>query len=341
MYNFIKLYTKLYTKPYIMHTFDFNYKEKPYQEKITELLDHMGSSTQLAQSLQVTRMTLLSWQDTTNAPVIRQHNKDAIDYLWCKKILIPSIDSRDYIATSHDIVDTKNITDVLSQQVLFDSFIKKNTFGSLEIETQIIQDEFDLIVDKNKIPVGSDVIKVLEVINIYNLHKDILNNYIDNALSPITPKSITNWHKQLMQGILDTAGEFSNKIRAIKGVEDIHLTLPEDICEEVQYWCDRYREINTISDIASAHSHFELIHPFSDGNGRIGRAIMIQQSLQANIMPPIINASNKEIYYAALEYSQKYNKHNPLAAFLQHSSIAVSQALSQKTTQKSNLKMRF
>jgi hypothetical protein len=59
--------------------------------------------------------------------------------------------------------------------------------------------------------------------------------------------------------------------------------------------CPTYAYIQSLSDIAQAHYHFEMIHPFSDGNGRIGRLIVLAQCLQIGIKPPTVNNSNKAL----------------------------------------------
>ncbi|VVM22390.1 hypothetical protein BSPWISOXPB_5677 [uncultured Gammaproteobacteria bacterium] len=56
---------------------------------------------------------------------------------------------------------------------------------------------------------------------------------------------------------------------------DTQLTHPDDIVEELESWVKTYAYIQSLSDIAQAHYHFEMIHPFSDGNGRIGRLIFL------------------------------------------------------------------
>jgi Fic family protein len=65
--------------------------------------------------------------------------------------------------------------------------------------------------------------------------------------------------------------------------------------------------INSLTDIAKFHSHFNLIYPFSDGNGRIGRRIILMQCLRLGFVPPLINA-------------QKHAQYRPLALFLKHNS---------------------
>ena len=67
--------------------------------------------------------------------------------------------------------------------------------------------------------------------------------------------------------------------------------------------------------IAEFHSNFELIHPFGDGNGRIGRLLMVQQCLELKYPPIIIENKNKSEYYDVLEYSQRKSSY-PLVRFL-------------------------
>jgi len=116
-------------------------------------------------------------------------------------------------------------------------------------------------------------------------------------------------------GIREDAGEFSKKIRKIKDT-NLHLTHPEDIVEELKYWLKSYKNISNIYDIAKSHEHFELIHPFGDGNGRIGRLIITHQAIKINLLPPYIHKKNKALYYATLYKAQTQGNILPLSWFL-------------------------
>jgi Fic family protein len=121
----------------------------------------------------------------------------------------------------------------------------------------------------------------------------------------LTTQLIKDWHLSLFLGIREDAGEFSKKIKKIKDT-DLQLTHPEDIKEELEYWIRLYKNISNIYDIAKSHEHFELIHPFGDGNGRIGRLIVTHQCVKINLLPPYIHKGNKALYYACLYNAQKY-----------------------------------
>ncbi len=319
----------------------FDYKKTPYPEKIFALLSHYKTSTALAQALEITRMTLVSWcnfslEECLNR--IRTENKEKIDFLWCKHIFLPRLSSQSLEDTNDNIAieDSEGVglESLLTEPEILSQAIKQFVFGSLEIETSVSQQDFDTVIEKRKPPYGANVQNVLEIQNIWTLNNKIVGNHIAHIEQKISINQIKNWHLILMSGVSDKAGEFSKKFRMIPATNLI-LTHPDDIEEELAYWIQTYKKPKTLTDIAAAHSHFELIHPFSDGNGRIGRSIVLFQCLELGLMPPLINKNNKEMYYALLEPSQKNNIHQPLALFFKEASNELKNILSVHQTKTS------
>ena len=111
---------------------------------------------------------------------------------------------------------------------------------------------------------------------------------------PISLQIIKETHRHLMEGIAHDAGAFKTIPNVILGANFIP-TEPYLVLSELKNWCDTlaYRlEIaktleETIEAIMEQHLRFERIHPFSDGNGRTGRALIVHSCLQQSI-PPII-----------------------------------------------------
>ena len=95
------------------------------------------------------------------------------------------------------------------------------------------------------------------------------------------------------------------------------LTHPKDIPEEMGRLIRRWRAVEQkdIQAIARFHSDFELIHPFGDGNGRVGRLIMVLQCRAEQYTPVIIENKRKAEYYEVLEFSQRRNEY-PFVRFL-------------------------
>ncbi|SMN15695.1 Uncharacterized conserved protein [uncultured Candidatus Thioglobus sp.] len=281
---------------------NFDYKSVSYAKKIDNLLAYYNTSVALAQALGITRMTLTAWRD--NVQKIKLKNQDKIDLLWCKYIFLPNIDGEGKTIKGIDLGD------FLLEPAVMEKTVRNIAAGSLEIETGTQELDFNAIILNNIVPNNFQATMVLEVQNIFHVTQEITQNF----QVKIDSQKIKDWHKVLMRGLIDNAGEFSIKQRVLPNV-NTQLTHPEDIKEELKSWVAEYRNIQNLSDIAKSHYHFEMIHPFSDGNGRIGRLIILAQCLKIGIKPPIVNNSNKALYYVLLEYT-KINP-TPLACFFQ------------------------
>ena len=101
--------------------------------------------------------------------------------------------------------------------------------------------------------------------------------------------------------------------RYIKGV-DIKLSHPNKISNDIENFLYRFKSNHmSLEDIALFHILFERIHPFSDGNGRVGRLLIAYQAIQNNIVPPLIKNESRDKYLRTIN-----NKKN-LYEFLQES----------------------
>jgi Fic family protein len=135
------------------------------------------------------------------------------------------------------------------------------------------------------------------------LNDKIIHDTLKGDIEEISCKDIKNWHFILMSGIRSDAGEYSTKYRIIPGSEELTLTDPRDVPEELERWTKKYQPVQTLKDIAEAHAHFELIHPFGDGNGRIGRILMSIHAIHTGYIPPLIDKNNKALYYVVLKHA--------------------------------------
>ena len=108
-------------------------------------------------------------------------------------------------------------------------------------------------------------------------------------------------------------GAYRTDERYIKGV-DVKLSLPHMISNDIENLLYKFKSNNmNLEYIAQFHILFERIHPFSDGNGRVGRLLMAYQAIQNNIVPPLIKNENRD------EYLEAINDKNDLHKFLQNS----------------------
>ncbi len=284
-----------------------------YSEKIEALLKYFKFSTKLAVALNVHRMSIQNWKEDSSA--ISKENRLAIDVLYSKYCIIPNLKKSEVDKMARGLME-ENHSRFISNIDIVVEVSKKNAFGSLEVEVNDADERmFYKVVDGSYIEKDIDKRKFLEMNNLAILTRQILVDTQKNKIESIDSEMIKKWHNILMLGIRDDAGMYSTKIRIIPDLK-ITLTAPEDIPDEMEYWVKKYKTVKTIEEIAHAHEHFELIHPFGDGNGRIGRLIMASQFIKNGILPPLIDRYNKALYYVALEQAQVTGNIVPLIYFL-------------------------
>ncbi|MBP5161375.1 MAG: Fic family protein, partial [Spirochaetales bacterium] len=99
-------------------------------------------------------------------------------------------------------------------------------------------------------------------------------------------------------------GDYKRRANVVGGIE---TTKPKDVALHMQVLISDYnsKESVTIDDIIALHAEFELIHPFQDGNGRVGRLIALKECLRHDIVPFIIEDSKKAFYYRGLSEWRK------------------------------------
>ena len=180
----------------------------------------------------------------------------------------------------------------------------KMTYNSNHIEgSKLSEDQTRLIFETRTID-ASEGILIDDIIETNN-HFRAINYIIDNALEPLNEDIIKHIHLLLKQGTKDSdlewfkVGDYKTKPNMVGG----KLTaLPKEVPTKMHNLIKNYNSKRniTIEDIIEFHANFEKIHPFQDGNGRVGRLIALKECLRFNIVPFIIEDSKKAYYYRGL-----------------------------------------
>ena len=175
-------------------------------------------------------------------------------------------------------------------------------------ETASIFDTGTVLVTDDKVIVLKDMI---ETKNHFSLFKYML----DSIEEPLNTNMIKKYHFILKDGTLtDDEKKWFNvgDYKKLKNyVGDIKTSEPKDVSKTVEELLEWYCNINqkTVEDIIEFHVRFEKIHPFQDGNGRVGRIIMFKECLKNGIVPFIILDKDKLFYYRGLrEYQNNTEK---------------------------------
>ena len=178
------------------------------------------------------------------------------------------------------------------------------TYNSNHIEgSKLTEDQTRLIFETRTIDT-TDGIPVDDIIETAN-HFRAIDYAIEVAMSPLTEDIIKHFHFLLKQGTKDAdlsyfkVGDYKMRANVVGGRETCK---PKDVPDAMKNLVARYEMKNNImiEDIIEFHADFEYIHPFQDGNGRVGRLIALKECLRWNIIPFIIEDSKKNYYYRGL-----------------------------------------
>ena len=180
------------------------------------------------------------------------------------------------------------------------------TYNSNHIEgSRLTHDQTRYIFETNTIGVEKEVLNVDDVIETAN-HFRCIDMIIGHAKAALTEKFIKELHLILKSGTSDsrkdwfTVGDYKTMPNKVGGMA---TALPEEAADKMKALLPEYnaKEEKTFEDILDFHVKFERIHPFQDGNGRVGRLIMFKECLKYNIVPFIIEDNLKLSYYRGLK----------------------------------------
>ena len=180
------------------------------------------------------------------------------------------------------------------------------TYNSNHIEgSRLTHDQTRYIYETNTIGVTDQTVRVDDVIETAN-HFRCIDHIIDKANANITESLMKQLHFILKNGTSDSrldwfaVGEYKRLPNEVGGQE---TTPPEMVTSEIRELLDWYNsvEVKTFKDILEFHYRFECIHPFQDGNGRVGRLLLFKECLKHNIVPFVIDEQLKLYYYRGLK----------------------------------------
>ena len=179
------------------------------------------------------------------------------------------------------------------------------TYNSNHIEgSRLTHDQTRFIFETNTIGVTGDTVNVDDVVEAAN-HFRCIDLVIENATNLISESFIKELHRILKSGTSDArkswfaVGDYKRLPNEVGGIE---TTLPEDVSREMKQLLADYnaKAEKRLEDILDFHYRFERIHPFQDGNGRVGRLILFKECLRHGIVPFIIADDMKMFYYRGL-----------------------------------------
>lgn len=168
-----------------------------------------------------------------------------------------------------------------------------------EEQTRYIYETNTLFTEKGENTANID--DIIETVN----HFQCFDYMLKIAKEPLSEEHIKEFHKILKTNTSDSkkewfnVGEYKLKPNVVGGIE---TSKPNEVEKDISQLLKNYNQKNNLEifDIIDFHYEFEAIHPFQDGNGRVGRLIMFKECLKNNIVPFIIEDEFKFFYYRGL-----------------------------------------
>ena len=179
------------------------------------------------------------------------------------------------------------------------------TYNSNHIEgSRLSLDQTRLIFETATVATGKEPVRVDDIVEAQN-HFRAFDYIIDRAEAPLSEGMLKELHRILKTGTVDAAedwfaiGDYKRLPNEVGGRK---TTLPEDVAEEIELLLRAYdpHATHSLEGIIDFHVRFERIHPFQDGNGRVGRLIMFKECLANDVVPFIIADDMKAFYYRGL-----------------------------------------
>lgn len=293
-----------------------------YATQLKSIIKASGwSQEQLASNLGVSFPTLNSWINERSQPrkkALTKIEKLYLDIIGVDLINPEVLDTAKLLAlklksSPKKLVNNKKLLDTLTLYLTYHT-------NTIEGSTMTLSDVEDVIFD-HKVLSNRSAIEQAEARN----HQATLNWLIDQLVEKgdsfeVNEEQISGVHLRLMNGIISDAGQYRNHTVRIIGSRVAlanHAKVPElmaGLFDEIEAESD-----DIITIMARTHAKFEQIHPFSDGNGRTGRLIMLAQALKAGLVPPLVTKERKYAYYKYLEIAQTTDDRMPLELFIAES----------------------
>lgn len=184
------------------------------------------------------------------------------------------------------------------------------SYNSNKIEgSRLTSDQTEAIFDTSSfIPKSEDLIQLDDLIESKN-HFKLFDYMLDNVDAKLSKEMLIEMNKILKRNTSDeenpryNVGGFKVVPNMIGLVNVIPTTAPDKVEKEIESLLTEYNAKTniTLEDIVDFHYRFECIHPFGDGNGRVGRMIMFKECLKNNIMPFIVLDDDKPYYMRGLK----------------------------------------
>jgi Fic family protein/DNA-binding XRE family transcriptional regulator len=302
-----------------------------YREQLTSILGASAwSQEQLARALNVSFPTLNSWLNGRSRPRVKAIAR--IHALYLDIVGVADVEHETLARAKGNALSLMlTAKELLSDKASLDKLTLHLTYHTNTIEgsTMTLSDVEEVIFEQ-KVLTNRTAIEQAEARNHQAALYWLIEQLADQGSSfLIDEELILGLHLRLMNGIIGDAGRYRSHAVRIMGA-NVPLANYRKVPELIAQLTQSTQELDSdiIATIAKQHAIFEKIHPFSDGNGRTGRLVMLAHALKAGYMPPLVAKERKHAYYKYLGAAQLREAYGPLELFVAESMLFTHNLLS-------------
>ena len=298
-----------------------------YQRQLQSILKASGwTQAQLAQRLGVSLVTLNTWANGHSQP--RPKARMAIGQLQVEVLGADAVDPATVAAQTATALKLRlNSADITGNQAVVRRLILHLTYHTDAIEgsTMTLRDTEAVLFEQATLS-NRTAVEQTEVRN----HQAALLWLLEHLAAKdfaISEELVAGLHLRLMNGIASDAGQYRRhgvRIMGSRVVTANYLKVPYLMRQLIPRL---HLTTELVRNLAVTHAQFEQIHPFGDGNGRVGRLLLLAMALRNGVVPPIVVKDRRWAYYKYLELAQMQGQPAPLELFVAEAVSAAHQLL--------------
>jgi Fic family protein len=292
-----------------------------YQEQLQKIQKYAGiTQVQLAEMLNVSFPTLNSWINGKSKPRPKALEKIAhlyIEYVGDLNTDISLLDVKSEKLKNFQIQNKDPFGFIMSRRDVYDSFLLEMTYHTNSIEGSTFNEPEVKAVLFDDVTIPNKTVREHQEAKNHQGALGFVMRWIRDENGIITESFIKKIHEILMNGIMYNAGQYRTHAVRIAG-SHVVTSNPLKVEDNMKSFIKRFntQQEDIVSHIAQTHAIFEQIHPFSDGNGRVGRLLMLVLAFQNNLAPVLIKKEKKMAYYNYLQEGQVKENYIPLVSFV-------------------------
>ncbi len=278
---------------------------------------------ELARDLDVSFPTINSWINGRSQP--REQAQRAIESLYIKTFGDTSIQSVALGTQFQKLQQFKQqfpnpFSMLLSSQDAYDDLLISLTYHTNSIEGSTFNEPEVQAVLFDDVTIPNKTVREHQEAKNHQGALGFVMRSLRDGPAVVDEHFIKRIHQILMNGILYNAGEYRNHRVRIAGAHvptSNYLSLDKHMSDFIVLFnktCDE--PFDQVKHMAESHARFEQIHPFSDGNGRVGRLLLLILAFRYGLAPVLIKKERKQAYYTYLEEAQVHNNSIHLTDFM-------------------------